>query len=146
MQITFADTVAVIIEENRMSKDTIYKRDAIGLFAKQLAERCGGNVTWWKPVAEELVNSLPSADVQPDTKELIAKIKNGISVTNADDVYSCGMRNGMRWVLSLIDGKEPLYESSDKMDFLEFLWNVINPNEMEMYLAMYNRKGVLTDG
>lgn len=85
-------------------------------------------------------------DVQPDFKELIAIIKNGISATNADDVYSCGMRNGMRWVLSLIDGKEPSYESSDKMDFLDFLWNVINPNEMEMYLAMYNRKGALTNG
>ncbi len=105
-----------------------------------------GKWTGLSKTIEKEIKELPSADVQPDTKELIAKIKNGISVTNADDVYSCGMRNGMRWVLSLIDGKEPLYESSDKMDFLEFLWNVINPNEMEMYLAMYNRKGVLTDG
>ena len=105
-----------------------------------------GKWTGLSKTIEKEIKELPSADVHPDTKELIAKIKNGISVTNTDDVYSCGMRNGMRWVLSLIDGKEPLYESSDKMDFLEFLWNVINPNEMEMYLAMYNRKGVLTDG
>lgn len=42
---------------------------------------------------------------------LITKIQNGIKVTDADDVYSCGMRNGMRWCLSLIDDKEPLYEN-----------------------------------
>lgn len=38
---------------------------------------------------------------------------------------------------------EPEYEGKG---FLEFLWNVINPNEMESYLAMYNSKGVPTDG
>ena len=43
--------------------------------------------------------------------DLISKIQNGIKATDADDVYSCGMRNGMRWCLSLIDDKEPLYES-----------------------------------
>lgn len=34
----------------------------------------------------------------------------------------------------------------DGNDFLEFLWNVINPNDMEQYLSMYNSKGELTDG
>ena len=72
-----------------LSKDFAYCEDALGR-------------------AENAIGNLPS--VQPDTKELIAKIKNGISATNADDVYSCGMRNGMRWVLSLVDGKEPSYE------------------------------------
>ena len=64
----------------------------------------------WRDAVIDMIDAMPSADVQPDTKELIAKIKNGISATNADDVYSCGMRNGMRWVLSLIDGKEPSFE------------------------------------
>lgn len=50
--------------------------------------------------------SLPST--QPD---LIAKIQNGIKATNTDDIYFCGMRNGMRWCISLIDDKEPLYEN-----------------------------------
>ena len=48
------------------------------------------------------------ASAQPD---LIAKIQNGIKATNVDDKYSCGMRNGMRWCISLIDGKKPLYEN-----------------------------------
>lgn len=30
--------------------------------------------------------------------------------------------------------------------FLEFLWNKINPNKMEEYLAMFNSKGVATNG
>lgn len=52
------------------------------------------------------LRDLPSA--QPD---LITTIQNGIKATDADDVYSCGMRNGMRWCISLIDDKEPLYEN-----------------------------------
>jgi len=43
--------------------------------------------------------------------DLITEIQNGIKATNADDAYSCGMRNGMRWCISLIDDKEPLYEN-----------------------------------
>lgn len=52
------------------------------------------------------LRELPSA--QPD---LISVIQNGIKATDADDEYSRGMRNGMRWCKSLIDGKEPLYEN-----------------------------------
>lgn len=47
----------------------------------------------------------------PAQSDLIAKIQNGIKVTDADDAYSCGMRNGMRWCMSLVDGKEPLFEN-----------------------------------
>lgn len=51
-------------------------------------------------------------DIQPSAElDLIAKIQNGIKVTDADDEYSCGMRNGMRWCISLIDDKEPVYEN-----------------------------------
>ena len=44
-------------------------------------------------------------------RDLISKIQNGIKATDAKDVYSCGMRNGMRWCISLIDDKDPLYEN-----------------------------------
>lgn len=54
----------------------------------------------------EGLDEIPSA--QPD---LIAKIQNGINATNANDSYSCGMRNGMRWCMSLVDDKEPLFEN-----------------------------------
>ena len=56
--------------------------------------------------AIDIIIAVPSA--QPD---LIAKIQNGINATNANDSYSCGMRNGMRWCMSLVDDKEPLFEN-----------------------------------
>ena len=57
-------------------------------------------------IARNIVLAVPSAQT-----DLITDIQNGIKATNADDAYSCGMRNGMRWCISLIDGKEPLYEN-----------------------------------
>lgn len=33
-----------------------------------------------------------------------------------------------------------------KTKFLEFLFNHINPNEMEMYIAMYNSMNIPTEG
>lgn len=69
--------------------------------------------------AIDAVKDLPS--VQPEERtekrtetracDLIGEIQFGIKATDADDVYSCGMRNGMRWCMSLIDDKEPKYEN-----------------------------------
>ena len=42
--------------------------------------------------------------------ELKEKVEEALKVTNIDDVYSVGMRNAFRYVISLIDGKEPQYE------------------------------------
>lgn len=64
----------------------------------------------------------------PDVRSVVHGIKNGvplpkshekiidsidfaIKATNSQDDYSMGMRNGMRYVKYLIDGKEPQYES-----------------------------------
>ena len=104
-----------------MSKDTIYRQDAIDALGNEpklwedpysLSEEYSkGQREQWNNDREILLN-LPPADVQPDIKELIIDIKNGISATNTNDIYCCGMRNGMRWVLSLIDGKEPSFESA----------------------------------
>ena len=44
--------------------DTVYRKDAIDAAAKLLAERCGGNTVWWKPVVEAVISALPSA--QPE--------------------------------------------------------------------------------
>lgn len=60
------------------------------------------------------IDALPT--VQPDTgmdkNLLINTIRAGITATNCKDVYSCGMRNGMRWCKALIDDKEPKFEDS----------------------------------
>lgn len=49
---------------------------------------------------------------QEQTKDgkMIDAIGFAIKATDSQDDYSMGMRNGMRYVKSLIDGKEPQYE------------------------------------
>lgn len=42
--------------------------------------------------------------------DLINKITFGILATTGNDAYSCGMRNGMKWCKSLLDGEEPDFE------------------------------------
>lgn len=44
-------------------------------------------------------------------EKLREKIKFGIEASNANDDYTTGLRNGMRYCLALIDGKEPKFES-----------------------------------
>lgn len=46
----------------------------------------------------------------PANDDLIQKIEEGIKATRAADDYSIGMRNGMKWCKSLLDGKEPEYD------------------------------------
>jgi len=56
------------------------------------------------------VNALPSAQPEFDKQELIRTITTGIIATNTEDVYSCGMRNGMRWCKSLLEEEAPKFE------------------------------------
>lgn len=51
-----------------------------------------------------------SAQSELDPEALIRTIEMGITATNLNDIYSIGMRNGMRWCKSLIDGVEPKFE------------------------------------
>lgn len=44
-------------------------------------------------------------------EKIIDAIDFAINATDSQDDYSMGMRNGMRYVKSLVDGKEPQYES-----------------------------------
>ena len=46
----------------------------------------------------------------PYGEKLIDAIDLSIKATDLQDDYGMGMRNGMRYVKSLIDGKEPQYE------------------------------------
>ena len=48
--------------------------------------------------------------MQTRDEKLIDDIDFAIKATDSQDDYSMGMRNGMRYVKSLIDGKEPQYE------------------------------------
>lgn len=59
--------------------------------------------------SEETELKLISAD-----GDLISRINSAISATDTDDDYSVGLRNGMRYVISLIDNKEPNFEKTKK--------------------------------
>lgn len=64
-----------------------------------LIETCIADVKELLPTQSEL-----------DSKNIVYMIEKGINATNSIDIYSLGMRNGMRWCKSLIDGVEPKYE------------------------------------
>ncbi len=70
---------------------------------------------------EQLADDSDSYDsLLPNVQsDLIEKIQVGITATNSNDAYSLGMRNGMRWCKSLIDGAEPKFE--DVTDSAELL-------------------------
>lgn len=47
-------------------------------------------------------------------------------------------------VINKLPSAQP--KTDDNLKFLEFLWNTINPNEMEQYLEMYSSKEVKSNG
>lgn len=55
-------------------------------------------------------------------KLILEKIENAPTVIGADESHN------------------------ERYDFLEFLWNTINPNEMQEYWTMFHCKNVPTDG
>ena len=61
-----------------------------------------------------IINDLPSAQPESDKEQLSRLIRAGIIATDTKDVYSCGMRNGMRWCRSLLDDKEPKFEDASQ--------------------------------
>jgi uncharacterized protein YuzE len=52
----------------------------------------------------------PRCEQKIRDEKMIDTIDFAIKATDSQDDYSMGMRNGMRYVKSLIDGKEPQYE------------------------------------
>lgn len=61
-------------------------------------------------VYSTLIDGIDTLEQTRDEK-LIDAIDFVIKATGSQDDYCMGMRNGMRYVKSLIDGKEPQYES-----------------------------------
>lgn len=70
-----------------------------------------------------------------DTEKLIQDILFGIEATSGKDDYSIGMRNGMRWVLSMITNEEPKFENGRK--------NESNSNLGENRMLTTNQKDIL---
>lgn len=92
--------------------DLIDKQKAIDKFEPWLKVKgySEGELNVLKAVLYEL-RVMPSAQPELDSEALIRTIEMGITATNSNDIYSLGMRNGMRWCKSLIDGVEPKFEN-----------------------------------
>lgn len=60
----------------------------------------------WNRVIRETLK-----DAQLRSDDYVKSITEGIKATNIEDAYSCGMRNGMRWCISVINGEQPVFET-----------------------------------
>lgn len=90
------DADALMDDIKRDSKKAIDEGDKVGSF--------------WLGYAAGVVIKQPTVQPELDSENLVRTIENGITATNSRDAYSLGMRNGMRWCKSLIDGAEPKFE------------------------------------
>lgn len=63
---------------------------------------------------DKMIEPLNAEITQPDTdkRELVRTITAGIIATSTKDVYSCGMRNGMRWCRALLTEDAPKFEDA----------------------------------
>lgn len=76
---------------------------------KQEIQLKGEETSEWNKCIEEVLEIIDKYKAESDEK-MINTIDFAIKATDTQDDYSMGMRNGMRYVKSLIDGKEPQYE------------------------------------
>ena len=90
------DADALINEIKKETKKAIEQDDKVGSF--------------WLGYIAGLVIKQPTIQSALEPETLIRTIEMGITATNSNDAYSLGMRNGMRWCKSLIDGVEPKFE------------------------------------
>lgn len=63
----------------------------------------------WNGAIDRAID-IVNQEVEKYNNKLIEEIKFGIEACSTDDEYNAGLRNGMRYCLALIDGKEPEFE------------------------------------
>lgn len=71
-------------------------------------------------------------------EEILEDIENGIQATNSKDAYSTGMRNGMKWCKSLLDGKNPNFDDCEEPSIKEVLEDI--KAEIEQVKAIMNEE------
>lgn len=91
---------------------------------------------------QKVISELPSAEPEISRINLIHAIENGIMATDANDIYSCGMRNGMRWCKSLLSDEEPKFE--DASQYAEPERKTGEWLEVEVFPVAYDIEGVKT--
>lgn len=80
--------------------------------SRQAALGCCRNE--WEEEVEIRLKSLPS--VNPQEPKILETIDFAIDASNGDTNYFVGFRNGLRYSKSLIDGKEPQFESCTEQE------------------------------
>ena len=73
--------------------------------------------------------------VEAEQKDVGDMVSRRYLLTEYDRQHQ-GPPGGARKIIEEAPSVQPKIE--EKLGFLEFLWNVINPNEMEQYLSMYH--------
>ena len=73
--------------------------------------------------------------------KLIEDIEFAIEASNTNDNYMTGLRNGMRYCLALIDGKEPEFEECNQDSTKKNQWWILCseklPEKRSWYLALF---------
>ena len=75
--------------------------------------------------------------------ELLESLNACVRGDDCEKCIECGnLRERFCWVNLMRKTAEVLEQIKQEEKFLEFLWNAIQPNEMEQYLAMYRAQAV----
>ena len=93
-----------------IDKDTIYRQGAVE--ALKNAEPLVRDFGYYKVI--ETIRLLPSAEPEINKLKLIRTMNAGIIATNTEDVYSCGMRNGIRWCKALLEDDPQKFEDASQ--------------------------------
>lgn len=78
--------------------------------------------------------------------ELLESLNACVSGDDCEKCIECEkLRERFCWVNLMRKTAEVLEQIKQEEKFLEFLWNTIQPNEMEQYLAMYRAQAVQSE-
>lgn len=102
-------------EKTKLTKDLHALRHAETFWEESITEmeNCGLPVV--KPSAmdydlKDYIYYIQGIHAHNGQHDPLHMLRYSITATNTQDPYSVGLRNGMRFAISLIDGKDPVYE------------------------------------
>lgn len=100
-----------------MRDDTISRQAVVDLVEEVENKRLKGEIDLTYAPMINGIKALPPTEtenIEEFKKNLLRTMNAGIVATNTKDVYSCGMRNGMRWCRSLLEDEPPKFEKASQ--------------------------------
>ena len=73
-------------------------------------------------------------------EELVKRLREVADEVDSD--YDVDPYNAEQRCLAILQAAEVIEKLTQKEKFHSFLWNTIQPNEMELYIAMYRAQAV----